>query len=123
LKGKARIPDSGKLFWGLGIVSALDGNIAAAAQQLEHSVDLLPEWTGSYSLLGVFYFQTGQVDKAKEVFDRFKRGGTKGGLDLNRIEQALAQAQTNSPPTPQPMTSAASKQLLQFAFSLADRTL
>jgi tetratricopeptide (TPR) repeat protein len=123
LKGKARIPDSGKLFWGLGIVSALDGDVAEAAQQLERSVDLLPEWTGSYSLLGVFYFQTGQIDKAKEVFDRFKRGGTTSGIDLNRIEQTLAQAQSTSPSGPQPMTSTASKQLLQFAFSLADRTL
>jgi hypothetical protein len=94
-----------------------------AAQQLERSVDLLPEWTGSYSLLGVFYFQTGQIDKAKEVFDRFKKGGTTGGLDLNRIEQTLTQAQTTSPSGPQPMTTAASKQLLQFALSVADRSL
>jgi tetratricopeptide (TPR) repeat protein len=123
LRGRARIPDSGKLFWGSGIVSALDGDIAVAAQQLERSVDLLPEWTGSYSLLGVFYFQTGQIDKAKEVFDRFKKGGTTGGLDLNRIEQTLTQAQTTSPSGPQPMTTAASKQLLQFALSVADRSL
>ena len=35
-------------------------------------MDLLPEWPGSYSTLGVFYFQTGQIAKAKEVLDRFK---------------------------------------------------
>ena len=71
-KGQARVPGSGKILWGLGIVSALEGNTAEAGQQFERAVDLLPEWPGSYSTLGVFYFQTGQIDKAKEVLDRFK---------------------------------------------------
>ena len=52
-------------------------------------MDLLPEWPGSYSTLGVFYYQTGQIDKAREVLDRFK-GSSGGGLDVNRIEEALS---------------------------------
>ena len=51
---------------------------------------MLPEWAGSYSTLGVFYYQTGQIEKAREVLDRFK-GSNAGGLDVGRIEQALAQ--------------------------------
>jgi tetratricopeptide (TPR) repeat protein len=123
IKGQARIPSSGKLVWGLGIVSVLEGNTAEAGKQFEHAVDLLPEWPGSYSTLGVFYFQTGQVAKAKEVLDRFKNSDAKGGLDVNRIEQILAQTPATSPNGDQPMTISERKQLLQLSLYLADKTL
>jgi tetratricopeptide (TPR) repeat protein len=123
LKGQARIPASGKILWGLGISSALEGNTAEAAQQFERAVDMLPEWPGSYSTLGVFYFQTGQIDKAKEVLNRFKNSDVSGGLDVNRIEQTLAQAPQTASAANEPMTIASRQQLLQMALSLADRTL
>ena len=96
LKGQARIPGSGKILWGLGIASVLEGNTAEAAEQFERAVDMLPEWPGSYSTLGVFYFQTGQIDKAKEVLNRFKNSNASGSLDVNRIEQVLEQAPATS---------------------------
>jgi len=123
LKGQARIPGSGKILWGLGIASALEGNTAEAAQQFERAVDMLPEWPGSYSTLGVFYYQTGQIDKAREVLNRFKSSNAKGGLDVNRIEQTLAQAPQTAAAGNEPMTMASRQQLLQIALSLADRTL
>jgi len=123
LKGLARIPASGRVLWGLGIVSALEGNTQKAAGQLERAVELLPEWPGSYSVLGVFYYQTGQIAKAREVLDRFKSRSATGGMDLNRIEQALEQAPTASLSGNEPMTMASRQQLLQLALSLADRTL
>ena len=52
-------------------------------------MDLLPEWPGSYSTLGVFYFETGQIAKAKDVLDRFKNSNGSGAVDINRIEQVL----------------------------------
>jgi tetratricopeptide (TPR) repeat protein len=101
----------------------MQGKTAQAAERLEQAVDLLPEWAGSYSTLGVFYYQTGQIDKAKEVLNRFKGNNTGGVLDVNRIEEALAKA----PPMPrivdEPMPAASRQQLLQFALSMADRTL
>jgi len=112
-----------KILWGLGIVSALRGNSVQAAERLERAVDLLPEWPGSYSTLGVFYYQTGQYAKAREVLDRFKGSHSRTGLDVSRIEQALANAPPTSASTPQPLPMAARQQLLQVAFSLADRTL
>jgi tetratricopeptide (TPR) repeat protein len=121
-KGLARIPSSGKILWGMGIVSVLQGNTAQAAQQLERAVELLPEWAGSYSTLGVFYYETGQVDKAREVLNRFK-GSNAGGLDVSRIEDALSRAPNNSPPTDGAIPMEARQQLLQFALSVADRTL
>ncbi|HEY0796794.1 MAG TPA: tetratricopeptide repeat protein, partial [Acidisarcina sp.] len=122
VQGQARTPGSGKIAWGLGLVSALEGNTAQAAGLLEHAVDLLPEWPGSYSTLGVFYFQTGQMEKAREVLGRFKNSNAAGALDVNRIEQVLAAANTGTA-TDGPMSLTKRQQLLQVALSLADRTL
>jgi len=108
--------------WGLGLVSALQGKTVQAAQCFEQAVDMLPEWSGSYSILGVFYYQTGQIAKAREVLNRFK-GSNAGGLDVDRIEAALSSAPATSTSLNEPMSMAAKQQLLQFALALADRTL
>lgn len=121
-KGINRIPASGKIQWGMGLLSALHGDTAKASEQLERAVDLLPEWAGSYSTLGVFYYQTGQIDKAREVLNRFK-GSSAGGLDVQRIEQVLSQTHSATASPNQPLTLQARQQLLQFALIIADRTL
>lgn len=121
-KGLERVPASGKIQWGLGLISALQGHTAKAAEQLERAVDLLPEWVGSYSTLGVFYYQTGQIEKAREVLNRFK-GSSAGGLDVQRIEQVLSQAHATTASPNEPLTAEAKQQLLQFALVIADRTL
>lgn len=122
-KGLTRIPGSGKLAWGLGVVSVLQGRPGEAAQHLERAVDLLPEWSGSYSALGVFYFQTGQIAKAREAMERLKSSNARGGFDMSRIEEALDRAPANPSAAPEPMSAAARQQFLQLALSLADRTL
>ena len=121
--GQARVPGSGKILWGLGLTSALEGNVADAGGQMERAVDMLPEWPGSYSTLGVFYFQTGQIAKAKEVLGRFRNTDEHGALDIGRIERVLEQAPEPSPAELHPMTLASKQQLLQLALTLADRTL
>ena len=121
-KGLGRLPASGKIQWGLGLLSALQGNTSRAGEQLERAVELLPEWAGSYSTLGVFYYQTGQIEKAREVLNRFK-GSSAGGLDVQRIEQVLSQTQTASASPNEPLPKQARQQLLQFALIIADRTL
>ena len=123
LKGQARVPESGKLMWGLGLTSALDGDTPGAARQLERAVDMLPEWPGTYSTLGIFYYQTGQIAKAKEVLDRFKNSNARASLDINRIEKALAQAPVTTPHMNEPLSSSQKIQLLQFALFIADKTL
>ena len=122
LQGQARMPGSGKILWGQGLASALEGDTVEAGHHFERAVDLLPEWPGSYSTLGVFYFQTGQIEKAKEVLNRFKNSSERGALDISRIEQALATAPATSTGN-EPMTMANRQQLLQLALSLADKTL
>jgi tetratricopeptide (TPR) repeat protein len=122
-KGLTRIPGSGKLLWGSGLVSVLEGKTPQAAAHFEKAVDLLPEWIGSYSTLGVFYFQTGQIEKAREVLNRFKGSTAGGSLDVNRIEAALSKGPANAPAANAPMPMEARQQFLQLALSLADRTL
>ena len=121
-QGLARIPSSGKISWGLGVVSVLEGKTPQAAERLERAVNLLPEWPGSYSTLGIFYYQIGEIAKAREVLARFK-GSNAGGLDVNRIEQALAQAPDRPSTLNEPMPENARTQFLQIALSVADRTL
>ncbi len=122
-KGQARIPGSGKLYWGRGLIAALQGNTANATEDFTKAVDLLPEWSGAYSALGVFYFQTGQIDKAREVLDRFKDSSVSGSLAIAQIEEVLDRASASPSQGIQPMTAADKAQFLQFALSLADRTL
>jgi tetratricopeptide (TPR) repeat protein len=122
-QGLARIPGSGKILWGLGLISVLEGNTPQAAERLERAVELLPEWAGSYSTLGVFYYETGQIEKAREVLNRFKGSNAAGGLDINRIEEALAHAPAQTASAREPMPMVARQQLLQLALSLAERTL
>jgi predicted Zn-dependent protease len=121
-KGLARIPSSGKIAWGFGLISVLRGDTTQAAERLERAVDLLPEWAGSYSTLGVFYYQTGQIDKAREVLNRFK-GSNAGGLDVNRIEETLSRAPASPSAAGGPIPMAARQQLLQLALLIADRSL
>ena len=122
-QGLLRIPSSGKILWGLGLISALEGNTPQAAERFERAVELLPEWAGSYSTLGVFYYQTGQIEKAREVLSRFKGSNAAGGFDVNRIEEVLSRTPAQVPSASEPMPLIARQQLLQLALSLAERTL
>ena len=122
-EGLARNPGSGKLLWGHALLSVLEGKTAQAGEQFEQAVDLLPEWSGSYCTLGVFYYETGQIDKAREVLKRFEGSNAGGGLDVHRIQEALERAPAMEVIVNQPMPSEARQQLLEFAVTIVDRTL
>jgi tetratricopeptide (TPR) repeat protein len=123
IKGQSRIPASGKIYWGLGLTSAMAGNIDQAASRFERAVDLLPEWPGAYSTLGVFYFQIGRIDKARDVLKRFRDSSASPSLDISRIEQVLDQAADQVHPDAGSLNAQNKQQLLQFALALADKTL
>ena len=123
LRGQARIPGSGKIYWGLGLTAAMQGNSNDAAANLERAVDLLPEWAGGYSTLGVFFFETGQVAKARDVLNRYKNSSANANLDIDRIAQVLDQAAPGNAAESGPTALADKAQFLQLALSLADRTL
>jgi len=122
-QGLKRIPDSGQLLWGMGVESAAEGNAEAAEQYLKRSVDSLPQWPGSYSALGVLYYETGQIDKARETLKEFTENGPQGSLDARRIEQVLSAANSQQPASSsREMGPQARQQFLQFALTLADQS-
>ncbi len=101
----------------------MEGQEEKAEQYLRKSVDLLPEWPGSYSALAVLYYQTGQIDKARETTERFRQGGPRGRLDVQRIEQALSAASANSGnERVHQLTPQARQQFLQIALAHADQS-
>ncbi|HXJ92555.1 MAG TPA: tetratricopeptide repeat protein [Terriglobia bacterium] len=121
-RGLGRIPDSGQLLWGMGIVSAAEGNAESAEQYLRRSVDLLPQWPGSYSALGVLYYETGQIDKARKTLEQFTQNGPAGALDARRIEQVLSAAPSqSSAASTRELAPQARQQFLQFSLVLADQ--
>ena len=122
-QGQKRVPGSGKIYWGLGLAAMLEGETATAGDDLERAVDLMPEWPGSYSTLGFFYFQTGQVTKAREVLQRFRNNGARGGLDLQRIENALGGATDDPLKSGKVMGMKERLQVFQLAEYLAAKTL
>jgi Flp pilus assembly protein TadD len=108
----------------MGILAALEGRAEQAELYLKQSVDLLPEWPASYSALGVLYYQTGQMDKARQVLQEFRQSSERGALDVQRIEQVLASAPENSgAKVAHDLSPLEQEQFLQFALSLADQTL
>jgi tetratricopeptide (TPR) repeat protein len=96
-QARARIPHSGRLFWGMGVVPAVEGQVEEAERYLKESVDLLPEWPASYSALGVLYYEAGQMNKVRQTLKEFKENGPPGTLEVSRIEQVLSAAPTGNP--------------------------
>jgi tetratricopeptide (TPR) repeat protein len=122
-KGQARIPGSGKIIWGLGLASVMAGDANQAASRFERTIELLPEWAGAYSTLGVLYFQIGEIEKAREVLNRFKESRVGPSLDISRIEQVLDRAVSPAAPKSGSLSAENRQQLLRFALSLSDETL
>lgn len=122
--GLARIPDSGKLFWGMGILLAAEGNPQPAVEYLEKAIELLPEWPGSYAALGFLYFQIRQIDKARDTLNQISENGLQAAFSVARIEQVLATAsKKNRQAQPTHFSSQDRQQFLQLAMTLADETL
>lgn len=124
-RGLARVPNSARIHWGLGVVSALKGDNREAEDNLVKATDLMPEWVSAFSALGYFYSQTGQISKARETLERFKTVNGSGDLDPAKIEHMLDQEskQNNDRSGSRPLSPEARWQFLQVALSLADRDL
>lgn len=122
-KGLAHVSNSWKLVWGMGILSALAGKNNEAEGFLVKAIDLMPEWQGGYTMLGLFYFGTGQIAKAREIVDRYSAMFPQGGIDVARLRQTLASASTptHQPVKPQELSQEAGRQFLQLALAWADQ--
>jgi tetratricopeptide (TPR) repeat protein len=122
-EGLSRIPNSPLLFWGVGVVSALDGKAERAEEFLNKGIDLMPEWVGGYSVLGLLYFESGQITKARETMNRCTRFSSRGQINIESIQQALAAAgkPAEEPREPRDLSPGARNQLRRVALALADQ--
>jgi tetratricopeptide (TPR) repeat protein len=121
-KGLTRIPNSGKILWGLGIVSVVQGNNVQAEQYLKQCVELMPEWQSSYSVLAFFYYTTGQISNARDTVKRFVSENPNSPLNVQRIQQALDEAANSETPVTvaRALSPEQRQQFLQFGLALAD---
>jgi tetratricopeptide (TPR) repeat protein len=124
-QGLARIPNSGKLFWGMGIFLALAGKTEQAEDFLNRAVDLMPEWQSGYATLGLFYYETGQMAKARETLERYARSFPRGGINVGRLKQVMAAAPAaqDNLSKPKSLSPETRQQFLQVALALADQSL
>ncbi len=121
-KGLSRIPGSGTLIWGLGVVSALEDKDSEAIGNMQRAIALLPQWPAAYSTLGFYYFDTGRIQKARKILDEFKQSSAHASLDTESISQVIDRAAAGAGEDhTEPLQH--KTQFLQFALSLADRTL
>jgi len=122
-RGLARIPDSGRLCWGMGVLAVLQGKNEGAAEYLSRTLDFLPEWETGYSALGVFYFETGQIGRARETLDRYNKLFPHGALNVNQIRQVLANAPQGDPQSASAKTLSpeARQRFLQTAMLMIDQ--
>jgi Flp pilus assembly protein TadD len=122
-KGLARIPNSGNVLWGLGVVSVIKGDNKQAERFLRQSVELMPLWQGSYTALAFFYYTTGQISKARDTAERFALQNPSAPSTIQRIQQALDAASPEEPTGGARVLSPEARQeFLQVAFALADTT-
>jgi len=119
--GLSRIPDSGPIAWGMGVLSVMEGQGKQAEEHFVRALELLPDWPSAYSALAVLYLNTGQVAKARGVFQKYQETFPHGPLDTNVIEKQLAAAE-EKPQAAQTITPQMRSQFLLLAFALADRT-
>ena len=82
----------------------------------------MPDWQSSYSALGIFYYETGQIDAARETLNQYQKLFPHGALDVARIQQALEQAENPKSKIEnlKPLPPEARLRFLQVAFALAE---
>ncbi|MDE3179818.1 MAG: tetratricopeptide repeat protein [Acidobacteriota bacterium] len=118
LEGRRRIPNSGKVIWGMGVLAVVEGRNTDAENDFRQALDLLPQWESSYSVLGAFYFDTGQVSKASQTLDRYARIFPHGQLNVEGLRHLLAESPRETAPIS--LSPPARARFLAMALTLAD---
>jgi tetratricopeptide (TPR) repeat protein len=107
----------------MGVLSVAQGRNDLAERYFRRCVELMPEWQSSLSTLGMFYFETGQIAKARETLNRSMELNPHAGLDFKQVQEALAAASATERPSsrPQELSLEARAQFLQTALALIDQ--
>ena len=118
-EGLVHVPDSGFLFWGLGVLSAIKGRNEDAERDFAHASDLLPDWPAAYALFGTFYCETGQISKARHMLDRYHQLFGSERPEMKGLEQKL-DGSNFSAAGPIQLSGKSKLDFLQTALSMAD---
>ncbi len=119
-QGLARVPDSGVLHWGLGVVCVVRGDANQGETYLKKAVDLAPSRESALSTLGIFYYEVGRIDEAREVLRRYNEVFPHGFIDVGKIRETLDSTAKDSPPKGSGLSLKARREFYQLAVMLAE---
>jgi Flp pilus assembly protein TadD len=121
-QGLARVPDSGVLYWGLGVVSILQGDARKGEVCLKKAVDLAPARESTLTALGIFYYEVGRIEEAREVLRRYTEVFPHGSIDVDKIRQTLdsAPVSKNTSRKSSELSANARREFYQLALMLAE---
>jgi tetratricopeptide (TPR) repeat protein len=121
-QGLSRVPDSGLLYWALGVVSILRGDASQGESDLKKAVDLAPSRESGLAALGIFYYEVGRIDEAREVLRRYTEVFPHDTIDVQKIRQTLdgVSAPQNSSTKTAELSARARQEFYQLALLLAE---
>jgi tetratricopeptide (TPR) repeat protein len=119
-RGLARVPDSGLLYWGLGITQVLQGDAAKGETALKKAVELSPAREGILMTLGIFYYETGQIENAKQVLQRYRQMFPQGAMDVEQMRATLNATAAGSPDATAALSANARREFYELTSKLID---
>ena len=121
-RGLARVPDSGILHWGAGVTSVVQGDARRGETYLKKAVELAPR-ESAFMTLGVFYYEAGRINEAREVLRRCSEMFPKGSVDVAGIGATLDAASVTRTSAAQvaELPPHARQEFYQIALQLAER--
>jgi predicted Zn-dependent protease len=120
-RGLARVPDSGILYWGMGIAAVLQNDPNQAEGSLKKAVDLSPSRDGILMTLGIFYYEAGQIENARHVLQRYTEMFPEGSVNVDKMRETLdaAAAEKKSSKKPMALSADARREFYELAANLA----
>jgi tetratricopeptide (TPR) repeat protein len=120
-RGLTRVPDSGILYWGMGITSVLQDDPNQAEASLRKAVDLSPSREGILMTLGIFYYESGQIENAKQVLQRYTEMFPEGSMNVDKMRATLDAAAIEKTSSKKPMAFSADarREFYELAANLA----
>jgi len=88
-QGLTRVPDSGILYWGMGIAAVLQNDEDQAESNLKQAVELSPSREGILMTLGIFYYEAGQIENARQILQRYTEMFPQGSMNVEKMRATL----------------------------------
>jgi len=123
-RGLARVPDSGILHWGMGITFVLQNDPTQAEASLRKAIELSPSREGILMTLGIFYYEAGQIENARQVLQRYTEMFPEGSMNVDKMRATLdaAASEKKSSPKLTGLSADARREFYELAANLASET-